>query len=208
MPHPQRMKPEQHSRVRHPHPLHQPHQTPTRGRSNSAAPAPRRAPAGATPPPTCPVATPAVISGNKAAPPCLQVGKPTQKPNQRSQPIHTSPPTPPLPESPRPPHTSGAPPAGPPTNGAAPPRKQTSQQAPRHPGTPEASAAGTDSRAYTGPDPKQNPNPRNPTGAPARGQRAPGIPDPPRTHPAVGPGNAQKPPAPAPTPPTLTPAPD
>ncbi|XP_015250543.1 PREDICTED: basic salivary proline-rich protein 3-like [Cyprinodon variegatus] len=60
------------------------------------------------------------------------------------------------------------------------------QQAPRHPGTPEAMATGADSRAYTGPDPKQfspqNPNPRNPTGAPAQGQRAPGIPDP-RTHP-------------------------
>ncbi|XP_015259683.1 PREDICTED: proline-rich protein 2-like [Cyprinodon variegatus] len=60
------------------------------------------------------------------------------------------------------------------------------QQAPRHSGTPEAAAAGVDSRAHTGPDPKQhppqNPSPRNPNGAPARGQCAPGIPDP-RTHP-------------------------
>ncbi|XP_015224561.1 PREDICTED: protein piccolo-like [Cyprinodon variegatus] len=60
------------------------------------------------------------------------------------------------------------------------------QQGPRHGGTPEAVTAGADSRAYTGPDPKQhspqNPNPRNPTGAPAQGQRAPGIPNP-RTHP-------------------------
>ncbi|XP_015258849.1 PREDICTED: NACHT, LRR and PYD domains-containing protein 12-like [Cyprinodon variegatus] len=63
------------------------------------------------------------------------------------------------------------------------------QQAPRHPGTPEAAAAGVDSRAHTGPDLKQhhpqNPSLRTPPGpAPEgntpQGSQTPGpIPDPP-----------------------------
>ncbi|XP_015246650.1 PREDICTED: nascent polypeptide-associated complex subunit alpha, muscle-specific form-like [Cyprinodon variegatus] len=129
-----RAKPEQHGRIRRPpSPLAQANNTRS---STSAALAPRCAPAGATPAPTRPAATPSAISGTKAAPPCLQTGKLTRKPNQRSQPIHTSPPTPNLTEPPRPPHTSGMPPAGPPPNGAAlrenrhanPPRKKNGKQ--------------------------------------------------------------------------------
>ncbi|XP_015259570.1 PREDICTED: proline-rich protein 2-like [Cyprinodon variegatus] len=57
-------------------------------------------------------------------------------------------------------------------------------QDPRHPGTPEATAAGVDNRAHTGPDPKQHPpqNPGPPLGATR--PRDPRPPDPSRTHPA------------------------